>query len=383
MIPSKFLIVDWDREMSTIFEYVVVGGGLVGSAIAYGLSKFCKSIALLDEGDLALRASRGNFGLIWVQGKGIDFPSYSDWTQQSARLWPQLVEELHDLTGIDLAYSKPGGLQLCLDETEYSEREQVLSNLQQQTNGRFQFEMLDNRSIRELAPAVASYVPGASYCPMDGHVNPLYLLRALHTGLLNQQGHYLPNRTVKQIRPQSPGFQITTSQGPIYCKQLVLCAGLGNRALGESVALRVPLAPNKGQILVTEKIVPFLNLPTVQLRQTAEGGVMIGDSHEETGLDVSSSSTVMSAIARRAVKLFPVLENARLVRAWAALRIMTPDGKPIYQQSAQYPGAFVVTCHSGVTLAANHALCLPAWLTGSALPAIEPFTGHRFKNDII
>jgi len=364
--------------MSQTFDCVVIGGGLVGGAVAYGLSKQCSSVALLDEGDIALRASRGNFGLVWVQGKGVDFPAYSDWTRRSVELWPQLVEELKELTGTELAYSKPGGLHICVDEAEYAEREQTLQTLQAQTDGRFTFEMLDHQAARELAPAIAPEIPGASYCPLDGHLNPLYLLRALHDAFLHQKGRYLPNHQVNTIQPQASGFQIDTAQGSIVCERLVLTAGLGNRALGRMLGLDVPVAPNKGQILVTEKLAPVLNLPTVQVRQTAEGGLMIGDSHEETGLETETNSAVMAAISRRALRMFPVLRNVRLVRAWAALRVMTPDGKPIYQQSERCPGAYVATCHSGVTLAANHALRLPDWLLGNTpLAEIEAFTADR------
>jgi glycine/D-amino acid oxidase-like deaminating enzyme len=367
--------------MSQTFDCVVVGGGLVGSAVAYGLSKQCTSVALLDEGDSALRASRGNFGLVWAQGKGVGFPAYADWTRYSVEAWPTLEAELHELTGAELAYSKPGGLHVCIDEAEYAEREQALQTLQAQTEGRFSFEMLDNQTARELAPALADDIPGASYCALDGHLNPLYLLRALHEGFLRQQGQYLPDRRVTMITPQTGSFRINTAQGSILCERLVLTAGLANRALGRMVGLEVPVAPNKGQILVTEKLAPLLNLPTVQVRQTFEGGVMIGDSHEETGLETETSSAIMATISRRAVRMFPVLRTVRLVRAWAALRVMTPDGKPIYQQSEQHPGAFVATCHSGVTLAANHALRLPDWLLGNApLPAIEPFVADRFHS---
>ena len=69
-----------------------------------------------------------------------------------------------------------------------------------------------------------------------------------------------------------------------------------------------------------------------------------------------------------------------LVRTWAALRVYSPDGFPIYDQSAVHPGAFVVTCHSGVTLAANHALVLPSHIDAGALPKsiLEPFSARRF-----
>ena len=92
-------------------EYAVVGGGLVGMAIAYGLARIGKQVAVLDEGDDAFRASRGNFGLIWVQGKGASMPDYARWTRRGAALWPQLAAELNALTGVDVELSQIGGLE--------------------------------------------------------------------------------------------------------------------------------------------------------------------------------------------------------------------------------------------------------------------------------
>jgi hydrogen cyanide synthase HcnC len=63
-------------------DVAVIGGGLVGSAVAWGLARAGASVTLLDEGDDALRASRGNFGLVWVQGKGDGMPEYADWTRR-------------------------------------------------------------------------------------------------------------------------------------------------------------------------------------------------------------------------------------------------------------------------------------------------------------
>ena len=77
--------------------------------------------------------------------------------------------------------------------------------------------------------------------------------------------------------------------------------------------------------------------------------------------------------------MIPPLARLNVVRTWAALRVMTRDGFPIYDQSAACPGAFLATCHSGVTLAANHALVLPAMLRAAALPAeLAPFSAKRF-----
>ena len=97
----------------------MVGGGLIGTAVAYGLARKGYEVRVLDEGDRAFRASRGNFGLVWVQGKGWDFPSYAKWSNYAADLWPKFNEELMALSGVDTGYSRPGGVEFCLSEAEW------------------------------------------------------------------------------------------------------------------------------------------------------------------------------------------------------------------------------------------------------------------------
>ena len=87
----------------------------------------------------------------------------------------------------------------------------------------------------------------------------------------------------------------------------------------------------------------------------------------------------MSRIAQNAIKVMPKLAQLRLVRAWGSLRVMSPDGLPIYQQSTSMPGAFIVTCHSGITLAAIHSATLSHWLTGQKnVPDLSQFSENRF-----
>ena len=89
--------------------------------------------------------------------------------------------------------------------------------------------------------------------------------------------------------------------------------------------------------------------------------------------------SVNQAMAARAVRIFPILARLNVVRMWSGIRVMTRDGFPVYDQSERYPGAFVVCCHSGVTLAANHALTLaPMIVAGRLDPLLDPFSARRF-----
>lgn len=361
-------------------EVAVVGGGLVGMAVAYGLVRRGLRVTVFDEGDQALRASRGNFGLVWVQGKGDTCLEYAAWTRLSARLWPTLAADLAHETGIDVQLSQPGGLFLCLTEDELAARAATLRDMRARLGGDYPFELLDHRALAAMVPEVGPTVAGAVFGPEDGHVNPLLLLRALHAAFARRGGRLINGAPVEQVSAAGDGsFLVTVGGMQWQAGQVVLAAGLGNRRLAPPLGLRAPVAPQRGQVLVCERVRPFLRYPTGHVRQTAEGTVQLGDSKEDVGFDEGTSTEVMAAIARRAVTSFPLLAGVRLVRAWGALRVMSPDGYPIYERSRRHPGAHVVTCHSGVTLAAVHAGPLAAWLAGGATPAqLEVFHADRF-----
>jgi glycine/D-amino acid oxidase-like deaminating enzyme len=230
-----------------------------------------------------------------------------------------------------------------------------------------------------MVPGLGDRVVGASFCPIDGEAHPLHLLRALHAGLLRLGGDYLPGRTVDAIDAAPHSFIVRVGAERFTAAKLVIAAGLGSRELAPMAGLAMPVTPLRGQIIVTERLRPFLDYTCHTLRQTVEGSVMLGDSQEDAGFDTSVGVAVLQDIATRNVAAFPALKDASIVRVWAALRIMSPDGFPIYQQSARFPGAFAATCHSGVTLAGAHALALaPAILSGELPQRLTPFSSARF-----
>jgi len=366
-------------------DIAVIGGGLVGMALAFGLLRQGARVAVLDEGDVAYRASRGNFALIWVQGKGGGLPAYTLWTRRSAGLWADFARELEQVSGVNIHLSQPGGFNLLLDEGAFARRIAMLEKIDEDCRGRPgfpdtpTFTAMRADELRRYFPEVGPQVVGATFNLLDGHVNSLLLLRALHVAVRKLGGRYLPERRVTRLVPGTGGFAIETPKGPMHADRIVIAAGIDNGRLGEMVGLNVPVRPQRGQVLITEKLQQFMNYPIQMLRQTNEGGLQIGDSVEEAGHDLSVSPGVLSVLARRAVSFFPHLSNVRVVRSWAALRVMTKDGYPVYDQSQSHPGAFVCTCHSGVTLTAVHALeAAPAILQGQFGEDLAPFNTRRF-----
>src|SRR5436190_6406835 len=365
----------------TDFDVAVIGGGLVGSALSLGLVRTGQRVVLLDEGDAAVRASRGNFALVWVQSKGLGLPEYAGWTIRSSNAWGGFAQTLKEETGLDVSFQRPGGFHLSLSERELEVRANNLRRLHNQPGiADYKTEILDHDQVAKMLPDIGPEVVGGSYCPLDGHVNSLRLFRTLHTAIKARGVTYLPSHGVETITRDGGEFQLHTTQGVVRAGKVALAAGNANMRLAPMVGLEAPMKPERGQIVVTERLRPFLNHPVVTLRQTDEGTVMIGDSKEEstdpTGLTVGVSATE----AERAVRQFPLLANVNVVRTWSAIRVMTQDGFPIYDQSESHPGAFVLCCHSGVTLCANHALTVAPMIARGALDKslVAPFSARRF-----
>ena len=352
------------------YDVVVIGAGLVGGAIAYGLALAGQRVAVLDEEDATYRASRGNFGLVWVQGKGVGRPEYALWSRASSERWFELSEALAGDGGPASCYARPGGVIPALSDDELSDLDSMLAGLRRAAgNAGYDYEILDSARVRELLPACGPEVVGGTYCPYDGHTNPLKLMRGLHASLGAHGADYLTGARASDIRALAGGgFDIRTGRGTITGGKVVIAAGHGSKALGEMVGLDVPVHPEHGQILVTERAGPLLDHPTIGVRQTDEGSFLLGASQEERGFDTSVLAGTSRDIAHRAVRVFPCLAALRVVRTWGALRVMTPDGFPIYDKSKTHPGAFVFTCHSGVTLAANHALEVSRWVIEGEIP---------------
>ncbi len=364
-----------------MFDVAVIGGGMVGAAIAYGCATRGARTVMLDEGDTAHRAARANAGLIFSQGKGEGSPAYAAWTRASIGLWPQLADAL-SLAGPGIGFRHLGVVSFCLGEQELEERRALLRRMHNQAGGpAAPVRLLDRGDLRALMPraALGGDVAGGSYSPEDGDVNPLLLLRGLHAGFRKAGGTHLPGRTVERVQAEADGFSLTTQTDTLRARKVVVACGLGIPRLAAMLGMAVSVHPVRGQMIVTERVAPLLDVPSSGVRQTIEGSLQIGTTFEEYVAEPATRVEDLTRMAARAVRILPALAGANVIRAWAGLRPMTPDGCPVYAQSSAHPGAFAAVCHSGVTLAAAHAGPLAAAILDGRLPdGLAELTPERF-----
>ncbi|ANC45106.1 nopaline dehydrogenase [Pandoraea pnomenusa] len=369
--------------MDQEFDFVVVGAGMVGAAAGYGLVREGLRVLMLDGEDTDYRAAKANFGLVWAHGKGQGQPQYQRLTLEAVADWPGFASQLEDESGMSVVYEQNGGLHFCLSEKEFSERAARMSAWRAQLRDVApSTRMVDRSELERLLPAVrlGRDVYGASLGPFDGHVNPLRLLAALQAAFVRRGGTLRSGQAVRAIKPLAGGgFEVTAGAHKTRAERVLISAGLGSKTLGPMVGLDVPIRPQRGQLLVTERLAPLLPLPASGLRQTGEGTVMIGVTQEEVGFDLHTTSDAAVRMARKAVQILPDLAKARLVRQWSCLRIMTPDGAPIYASSQVHLGADIAICHSGVTLASFHAGAYARALAkGTSSNTLDAFHHGRF-----
>ncbi|MER9484207.1 FAD-binding oxidoreductase [Mesorhizobium sp. M0494] len=362
-------------------DMTVIGGGLVGASIAWGLARSGILPLVLDGADLDFRASRANFGLVWVQRKGLHAPHYALWSDKSAKIWPMMAETLSEDSGIDVGLIQQGAFTFALSEEELESFRADMECVAAETAGRGPaFKVLNRSQTRHCVPQVGPDVVGSVYSPADGHVNALRLFHALHVAMQRRGVQYRPNHKVTSIQPVADGFVLQGGGFSILSRKIVLAAGLGNKRLAPMVGLVCPLTRSKGHVLVTEKCKPFVSCLSATIRQTDEGGIMIGDSEETDNSNIASSSAISAVLASRAIRILPDLQNLNVVRIWTGFRVKTADGVPIYDHSARHPGAFLVACHSGVTLAANHSLIVAPQIAASKLGEdLSLFSAGRFS----
>ena len=172
--------------MNASFDVVIVGGGVTGAAVGYGLAKRGVKTCLVDAVPTFSRASRANMGLIWCQSKALGCPQFVRWGFASSRAYGKLAAELKELSGIDTGYAPTGGIIPCLGEAELEARAQFIEKLRAETeDGTYPASVLSRKELEGMLPKV----PFGVFRDLTGDEQPavrLHRLRSGHAALLGQ-----------------------------------------------------------------------------------------------------------------------------------------------------------------------------------------------------
>lgn len=354
-------------------DVIVVGGGLSGSAIALGLMRErAGKVILFDEQLPTQRLSRGNFGLTWFMCKGAKHPIYAQWSRLACRQWPDFAAWLEEETGYTIELEWTGGAVHAFGESEFKAHAGSVENLRSvcaSVGLDYPVRMLNRAEFSDLIPKIelGEEVSGAMYTPEQGHVNPLKLMAAMRCAFQKMRGEFIGAQTVSAVVPNANGtVTVKTSRGDYQCQKLVVASGHGSTRLLAALGEKLHIYPQRGQLMVTQRHKRVLTIPMLSVRQTPDGTFVIGLSTEDAALDTRVTVSAMKSQAGNAIRLFPILAKLNWVRAWGAIRVMTPDGAPIYSRIPGHENITAVVLHSAVSLAPLAANVVAPWIVGSS-----------------
>ncbi len=367
-------------------DIIVIGGGLSGSAISLGLlENGGGNVLMFDEQLPTQRLSRGNFGLTWFMCKGAGHPVYAKWSRMACIEWPEFAGKLKQETGMDVELEWTGGAVHALGDAEFKAHAESIKTIQNPCADAgidYPVEMLDRQSFSELIPDITlgDEVTGAMYTPSQGHVNPLKLLTAMRSDFQKKGGTFLGGQTVSAVVPRPDRtVLVKTCRGDYQAGKVVVASGHGSARLLSALGEKLHIYPQRGQLMVSERCRRVLQIPVLSVRQTPDGTFLIGLSTEDTALNNRVTAEAMKRQAGEAIRLFPMLGRLNWVRGWGAIRVMTPDGAPIYTRLNGHDNIYAVALHSAVSLAPLAFSIVAPWILGvGEHPLIQKFSNGRF-----
>lgn len=374
-----------ESPKSATYEVAIVGGGIIGSAVAYGLARQGRRVALLDAASSVDRASRANMGIIYCQCKFLHHPRFVRWHLDSSALFPELIPELQELTGINIYYRPGGGLVPCMGEEEFEQRTAYIKGLQEEANGNYPGSVITRSELEKLMPKVrfGPQVTGSAWCSADGLLEPLQLMFALRRGAVLHGASARFNSRVEAITFANGLYRLHIGNVTIEAERVVLTGGLSNRGLVRMLpysTLSLPLFPDRGQVLLTERVGDVLPYPIAGLTRTPGGTIMLGFRRERAGTDPRIRPEGVIHEGLRALQIIPDLAKLRIIRSWSGLRVMPADWLPLYDTVPGHPKVSVINVQPAVTLAAIHVKTLPDFVMGGALPdVVKDYGLSRFE----
>ncbi len=337
--------------MKNSAEVIIIGGGIIGCATAYYLAKSgCSVIVLEKSSSIGDGGSSRNGG--GVRQSGRDSRELPLAAYAIKNIWPTLSEELE----LDIEYCQAGNLRLGKTE----EHLKILKELAKSANAfGIEVNMISGENVHRINPYLADEVIGASWCPTDGHANPLlttlgYYRKARALGVC-----FMTNENVISIQKVKGRSKCVVTEQNIYeSDSVVLAAGYASKKIGETIGISLPLIPELLECLVTEAETKMFSqmLGTAEAdfygHQSKHGSFVFGGS---SGFEVYngdkekeySSSITAACICRGIMKYIPKLSDIKIVRTWAGWMDRCADKVPIISGVEEVPGLAIACGFTG------------------------------------
>lgn len=362
--------------MSKTTDVVVIGGGVIGSAIAWNLAEHKQQTLLIEKNQPGQEASTAAAGLLSVaSGRSKRGPMYH-LKRASQELYPALIRELEARTGIDIEYQTVGVLDLVRTDADEKKYRQLYELRREQG---YPATWLSPEELRRFEPALTTDVRGAVHFPSDHHLHNGKLAEAWAAGAVQRGVSLQIGTTVNEARIAG-GKVIAVRVGDewIDTNTVVIAAGSWSRQVGEIFGLTIPVEPAKGQMIAVRatQLRHVVAWDEHYLVPRKNGEVIIGSSVEFIGHNKDVTLETLQLFIHRSEALIPGISKAPLSRFWAGLRPYSPTRRPILCRAPGLDNVILATGHhrNGIVLAPiTGKLVSELIVTGQTSMPLEPF----------
>ncbi len=364
-------------------DVIIVGGGVIGCAIAYHLAKAGVKATVLERAYVAAEASSAAAGMIAPLAEAKERGPFLDLCLSSRELFPHEVEEIEQASGMDVGYVASGLLQLAFSAAE---EETLQARLARQQDAGLRQEWLGPKQVLSVEPAVSTKVLGGIYSPEEPHIDSQRLTEAYAKAATALGADIRTGVEVTSLmRNGNRVTGVRTSSGNLYAEQTVLAAGAWTAKLARQLGWELPIRPVRGQMLsFADAGRPIRHVVWgngAYLVAKANDTVFVGATVEEVGFRKQTTATARDWMLRSARTLVPTLANASIAKHWAGFRPATIDHLPILGPLPGWEGVSIASGHfrNGILLAPVTAQLAAQWLTGRETDiSLEPFSPSRF-----
>ena len=368
-------------------DVVVIGSGIIGSATAYYLARAGANVILIDRAgpNTGGTASQACAGGVRQQGRTSEEIPLAIF---AIGLWTSLEAELD----ADLHYRQDGMTVMTEDEELISVLERRVSA--EQSLG-LDIRMIFQDELQERIPGVSPEMIAGSYCPTDGHADPLSTIDAFIGGAQRFEARTIWRCPAKRlITKNNKLVAVQTGQGLINCGHAVLTAGYWSRALAATAGIDLPFQPCTLQMMVTarrshelDQVLGWLG-HGISLKQVPSGGFVIGGGWPGYG-DPDTYQThllpgSMAKSAKTTIGLYPALAGIPIVRSWVGIEAFCKDEMQIIGPTPGVDGLVLAAGFSGhgFGIGPGVGALVAQYLTTGKMPdMLTPFGFERFKND--
>ncbi|MDE0686072.1 MAG: glycine oxidase ThiO [Candidatus Poribacteria bacterium] len=365
-------------------DVIIIGGGIIGCAIAYNLAKRDIKPLLIDKATaVGTEASWAGAGIL--TSHATTHEPYPTLCRASLALYPTLAEELRAETQIDIEFIQSGTLSVFFNEAEAAG---LIGLADRRVKRGFSAEVLTPEGAWQLEPALSKSIAGAVLFPEDAQVRNPKMVIALAKAAAQLGAQFLLGNPVTNFIRDSEYegervIGVVVNGETVYANTFVIAAGCWAGTLTAQLDVPIQIGPAKGQIVLVEAMPPpFRHIVDglgIYIVPRADGKILLGATVEYVGYDKTATVDGAKQMIDAGIAIAPQLAHSTFVQTWAGLRPYAKNG-PLLGHLPGYDNVVLASGHfkNGILLAPITGQLIAELLTtGQPSLSLEPFQPVR------